>query len=206
MGCDPELHAKMAAAIKATSDDVDEMREDKHESSRKAHRKAMRFMSSEGRSKYAESMDDDDERETVASLKAEMDEEDRGKDHEASDEKEKDDEGHEGMSRIASMVSDMNRQLKAMKDDIRVSKFTEDVSPRVAEISRGLKAQGIDPAPFQGAVATMGPTRAIEMFGKADAKSRYDGVGFNGGSNDARQASAGGGNYVSASALLGGGL
>lgn len=204
MGCDHSARALQAS-------DEDERRDDPRESARRGHRRAMRYMGKEARRRYANSMDTDDERDMVGAIQAELDREDEEREAQraASDgeDREKDKDGLE--SRIASMMQNFTDSLRA-NYDVRPSKFTQDVTPRVATISERLSQHGISPKPFQAAVATRGLQAAIAEHVPAslqrDTSINHDGTLP--GDAPALQASAGsdGRVFVGMRKMLGGAI
>ena len=160
MGCDSNLRALQAS-------EEDPERDDRRESARRGHRRAMRHMSAEARKRYANSMDTDEERDMVGAISAELDDEDRERDAQRKgsdgEDKEEKDDGLE--SRIASMMAKFTDEMKA-NFDIKVDKFTKDVTPRVAHsvahISQRLADNGMSPKAFQAAVGSHGIEYAIQ--------------------------------------------
>jgi len=189
-----------ATALQASEDE--ERERDPRESARRGHRRAMRHMTAEARRRYANSMDNPDERDMVGAISAELDDEDR-EGRRAEDER-KDEDGDNLDARIAQMVKKYGDTLKA-EFDVRNSKFLQDNTPRVAEISARLSQAGMSPKPFQMAVATRGLQAAIADH-VPDHLRRDTSVAFDGaqpGDAPALQAAVGGQAFVGIKSMLG---
>jgi len=152
------------------------------ESARKGHRRAMRHMDRAGRRRYAKTMTDERERDMVGAISAELDEEDRMREErearrrgrrgndsrdvdEEREEREERDDLDAKMARMArTYAREFGAQLKARGErayDVRASKFTKDVTPRVAAISARLLQHGMSPKAFQASCASRGIDAAI---------------------------------------------
>lgn len=191
------------------SEEEDEREESPRESARRGHRRAMRHMDREGRRRYASEMPSDEEKDMVGAIAAEMDEEEDGDEREGSEDREE--RKDEDLSaKIASQMASWNKaasELKAELVDIRASKFTKDVTPRVANISARMQNAGLSPTAFQASVAMEGLETAISKHVppglQRDTSVSFDGSAM-AGAPAARQASMGRPPMVSIKAILAG--